>query len=77
MKTDLTEFNIKNIKIRLPYQLRSHHDFKNVKITVDQDQIHFQLTNRKTNLPELWMYDHERKSWASIDFLADETNIQI
>ena len=64
-----TDMDIKKLKVRLPHQLRMHKDFDNVKIRVDEDQIHFHLNNTETNLPELWVFDSTRKSWANVEFL--------
>jgi len=66
---NVTDFEIKKLKIRLPFQLRSHRNFGTANIRVDEDQIHFHLENDKTGLPELWIFDGTRKSWANIEFL--------
>ena len=63
-----TDLDIRKLKVRLPHQLRSHPDFGNASIRVDEDQIHFSLTGRG-GLPELWIYDATRKSWFSVEFL--------
>ena len=68
-KLNPTDLDIKKLKVRLPYPLRSHADFKNVKIRVDEDQIHFSLNNEKTGLPELWIFDSTRQSWTNVEFL--------
>ena len=65
---DKTDLDIKKLKVRLPYQLRSHQDFGNAKIRVDEDQIHFSVTG-KEGLPELWIFDATRKSWYNVEFL--------
>ena len=64
-----TDLDIKKLKVRLPHQLRTHKDFGTVNIRVDEDQIHFHLNNSETNLPELWIFDSTRKSWANVEFL--------
>jgi hypothetical protein len=66
---NVTDFEIKKLKIQLPYQLRTHRNFGTVNIRVDEDQLHFHLDNDKTGLPELWIFDGTRKSWANIEFL--------
>ena len=64
-----TDLDIKKLKVRLPHQLRTHKNFATVNIKVDEDQIHFHLSNEKTGLPELWIFDSTRKSWANVEFL--------
>ena len=64
-----TDLDIKKLKVRLPHQLRTHKNFDTVNIKVDEDQIHFHLNNEKTGLPELWIFDSTRKSWANVEFL--------
>lgn len=64
-----TDLDVKKLKVRLPHQLRAHKDFPTAQIRVDEDQIHFHLNNSETNLPELWIFDSTRKSWANIEFL--------
>ena len=64
-----TDLDVKKLKVRLPHQLRMHKDFATAQIRVDEDQIHFHLNNSETNLPELWIFDSTRKSWANVEFL--------
>jgi len=64
-----TDLEIKKLKVRLPHQLRTHKNFSSVSIRVDEDQIHFHLDNENTGLPELWIFDSARKSWANVEFL--------
>jgi hypothetical protein len=64
-----TDLDIKKLKVRLPHQLRTHKDFGDVRIKVDEDQIHFHLNNTETNLPELWVFDSTRQSWTNVEFL--------
>ena len=71
-----TDLDIKKLKVRLPHQLRNHPDFGNVKIRVDQDQIHFHLNDPKTGLPELWLFDGPEEKWGKVEFLADKIDLR-
>jgi len=71
MGTDNSELNVEKKVLKLPYALRSHKGFADVKITVDEDQIHFQVNDEASGLPELWIYDSERKGWANIVFITE------
>ena len=77
IKKNDAELNVQKIQLRLPYELRSHKNFGNVEIMVDEDQIHFHLTDPETKLPEIWIYDGERLSWTNVEFLMDSTSTQI
>ncbi len=72
-KFNQTDLDIKKLKVRLPHQLRSHPDFGNVRIKVDEDQIHFHLTG-KNGLPELWVFDAAQEGWANVEFLDSQTS---
>ena len=77
MPFNRTDLDIKHLKVRLPYPLRSHKDFENARIQIDRDQIHFHLIDPKTNLPELWVYYSDAGKWAHVTFLADRTDPQV
>ena len=63
-----TALDIKKLKVRLPHQLRSHPNFGDAEIRVDEDQIHFSMTGRE-GLPEIWIFDATRKEWCNVEFL--------
>ena len=77
MNSNQTDLDIKKLKVRLPHQLRNHPDFGTANIRVDEDQIHFHLKNKKTELPELWIFDSTRKSWTNVDFMVDATSLSV
>lgn len=72
--TPTVENRIKTYNIRIPYPLRSHPDFKNVQIRIDEDHIHFTLPNRIGGLPEIWVYDATKQGWAQVKFITDFAN---
>ena len=66
-----TALDIKTLKVRLPHQLRSHPNFGDAEIRVDEDQIHFSLTS-ENGLPEIWIFDATRKEWCNVEFLESQ-----
>jgi hypothetical protein len=70
-----TDVDIKKLKVRLPFQLRYHPNFSSARVTVDEDQIHFHLTDQNNGLPEIWIFDSSRKSWANVTFEVDHANL--
>jgi hypothetical protein len=71
-KFNRTDLDIKKVKVKLPFQLTSHPGFSDAKIRVDEDQIHFSVQDNKKDMPDLWIYDNETKSWANVEFLTDK-----
>jgi len=77
MNFNLTTPDVKKLKVRMPFELRRHPDFKNAQIRVDGDQIHFHLHDSKNDLPELWIYVAPKDGWVNVKFVVDEaTNLQ-
>jgi hypothetical protein len=66
--------DVKQLKVRIPHSLRRHPDFENAIIKVDQDQIHFQLKDPATKLPELWVYVAPKDDWVNVQFVTDAAN---
>ncbi len=71
------DLNVTKINVRLPHELRTHKDFSNAKINVVGDEIHFQLTDLRSMLPELWCFYSKDTKWAKVCFLTDQANPQV